>query len=216
VRQSDAHAWAEIWVEGRGWARVDPTAVVAPERVQRGYFGALSEVFSRSERALDDIDWLTRTQLAWDTLNTWWKDQVIEFDLNSQLSLLGRIGFEDPRVAQLGWLLAGGFAGWVLWIGLRFGRELPRRGVDPLGDAYRRLCRRLARAGLPRAPYEGPRDYAARVARERPDLEASVTPLLAAYARLRYGPQCTRQSVRLLASAIRRLELRAGPPLRHT
>ena len=36
VRQSDAHAWSEIWVAGRGWLRVDPTAAVAPDRIERG------------------------------------------------------------------------------------------------------------------------------------------------------------------------------------
>ena len=42
LRQSDAHAWTEVWIEGRGWLRMDPTSVIAPSRVERGLNDAVS------------------------------------------------------------------------------------------------------------------------------------------------------------------------------
>ena len=60
VRQSDAHAWSEVWLDGRGWVRVDPTAVVAPERLHRGIFDLLPGSVSTPERLIRGFPWLAR------------------------------------------------------------------------------------------------------------------------------------------------------------
>src|SRR5262249_26710050 len=80
VRQSDAHAWAEVWLEGRGWTRVDPTAVVAPERLQRGILDFLPNAVSAPARLVRRSTFLTALLQRWDALNTWWNDDVIKFD----------------------------------------------------------------------------------------------------------------------------------------
>jgi transglutaminase-like putative cysteine protease len=212
VRQSDAHAWAEVWLEERGWSRVDPTGVVAPERLDRGFFEALPGAVSTADRMLREIGWLADARLAWDTLNTWWKDEVVEFDLGSQLSLLSRLGFDSPRLSQLGALLAGAVLAWVGWILLRFGRMERRRDADPLARAWRRLGERLAAAGAAREPSEGPLDFAARLRATRPVLAGRVGPLLEQYARLRYGPGLgpAAAEVTAFARAARAVELREG------
>ncbi|MCU0758160.1 MAG: DUF3488 and transglutaminase-like domain-containing protein [Steroidobacteraceae bacterium] len=208
VRQSDAHAWAEVWLEERGWTRIDPTAVVAPERLDRGFFEALPGAVSTTDRMLREIGWLADARLAWDTLNTWWKDEVVEFDLGSQLSLLSRLGFDSPRLSQLGALLAGAVLAWLGWILLRFGRMERRRDADALARAWRRLGERLAAAGAGREAAEGPVDYAARLRATRPVLGERVGPLLEQYARLRYGPAPAAGEVAAFARAVRALALR--------
>jgi transglutaminase-like putative cysteine protease len=188
VRQSDAHAWSEIWVEGRGWTRYDPTEVVAPDRLQRAALDRIAVLPGGVDPLIAELDAWSRIALSWDALNTWWKIRVLDFNLGSQLELLGDLGFERPALRQLGWLLAAGLAVWLAVVGLRLGRApRPPRG-DRLARSYRALCRRLAAAGLPRAPHEGPLAYAERLARDRPDLAAAVTPLLRRYADARYGP----------------------------
>jgi protein-glutamine gamma-glutamyltransferase len=187
VRQSDAHAWAEVWLEGRGWTRVDPTAVVAPERLTRGILDFLPNAASVPERLMLEVRWLASIRQTWDAANAWWTNEVIGFDLNAQLNLLRRIGFEAPRPMQLVWVLAAAIAGWLALTTWHLGR-LPRAPrPDRLARAYRRLCAKLARAGVPRASHLGPLGYAEAIARRRPDLAAAARPLLAAYADLRYG-----------------------------
>ncbi len=208
VRQSDAHAWAEVWLDGGGWTRVDPTAVVAPDRLNRGFFESMPDAVSQADRMLREIGWLADARLAWDTANTWWKDQVIEFDLRSQLRLLSWAGFDSPRVAQLGALLAGAVLLWLAWIGVRLGRMPRPRDADELARAYRRLCGRLAAIGLPREASEGPMAFAERVATLRPVLGARLRPLLESYARLRYGAHPDSQELRDFARRARRLSLR--------
>jgi protein-glutamine gamma-glutamyltransferase len=210
VRQSDAHAWAEVWLDERGWTRVDPTAVVAPDRLNRGFFESMPGGVSQTDRMLREIGWLADARLAWDTVNTWWKDQVLEFDLGAQLGLLSRLGFDSPRIAQLAGLLAGVLAVWLAWIALRFGRMERQRDRDALARDYRRLCRRLAALGLPRETSEGPLAYAQRIATLRPPLGAELLPVLESYARLRYGPDPDPTEMRAFTARARRLSLRAS------
>jgi transglutaminase-like putative cysteine protease len=206
VRQSDAHAWTEIWVEGRGWTRYDPTSVVAPDRLQRAALDRIATLTGGIDPLLAELDAWSRIALSWDAVNTWWKIRVLEFDLGSQLELLGDLGFKRPGLQQLGWLLAGGLAVWLGLIALRFGRApRPPRG-DRLTRSYRRLCARIAAAGLPRAAHEGPLAYAARIGQQRPDLAPLLTPLLQRYAEARFGPD-GRGDDRDFDRAVRALQL---------
>ena len=186
IRRSDAHAWVEVWEDGRGWVRVDPTAVVAPERLRRGILGLLPGAGSVQERLFEQFSWLQQGHQAWDALNAWWSTQVLAYNYGSQLQLLNWLGFGDPGWQQLGWLLAASLAGWLVVIGWQFGRVRPSGGPDRLARAYLRLCARLARFGSVRQPHQGPLAYAATIdGASHPARQARD--LLSRYAHLRYG-----------------------------
>lgn len=188
VRQSDAHAWSEVWLDGSGWTRVDPTAMAAPERLRRGDFELLANTAGALNAALQQLSWPMRARLAWDAANTWWHDAVLKFDMSAQLRLLERLGVKSPDLRDLTLTLCGGFILWLLWILWRFQRERPLHQPDSLTIAYRRLCGQLQDIGLAREPHEGPETYAARLTHSRPDLGAQIIPLLQSYAALRYEP----------------------------
>jgi len=188
VRQSDAHSWAEVWLEGRGWTRVDPTAVVAPARLQRGILDILPNAVSAPARFVWSQPWLAALLQRWDALNTAWNDRVIKFNYDDQLRLLQRLGFESPGAEELGWAFGSGLVGWMLWIAWHVGRQTRRTPPDKLARAYTRLCKKLGRAGIARESHQGPLSFAKQVGELRPDLQANVHPLLLRYAQLRYGP----------------------------
>jgi protein-glutamine gamma-glutamyltransferase len=211
VHQSDAHAWAEVWLTGRGWTRVDPTAVVAPERLRRGLLDLLPQALSARERLLRESRWLEALLQRWDAANAWWGTHVVKFDLDSQLGFLARLGVRTPDARYLGW---GFMLVLSLWLALgawRLGDGVPRaRPPDALALAYARLCRKLARAVLPRQPQQGPLDFAAAVSARRPDLAGHVRPLLERYAQLRYGlpsPATRHRDVEQFARAVARLRV---------
>ncbi|MHB8814018.1 MAG: transglutaminase TgpA family protein [Steroidobacteraceae bacterium] len=188
VRQSDAHAWAEVWLEGRGWTRVDPTAVVEPERLYRGILDLLPNAVSASARLVHAWPWLGAALERWDALNGWWNRRVVGFNYRSQLDLLAALGFRSPELRDAGWAFAVTLLAWLAWVSWQLGMSVgsgPR--PDRLGRAYARLCRKLARRGLPRAPHQGPLAYAQIIVRYRPDLAPQVRPLLECYAELRFG-----------------------------
>ncbi len=211
VRQSDAHAWAEVWLADQGWTRVDPTAVVEPERLYRGILDLLPLGLSAPERLLRTWPLLNTALERWDALNGWWNDRVVGFNYRSQLTLLGELGFHSPELRDAAWVFAATLLVWLAWVAWQVGRSPAAPPPDRLGHAYARLCRKLARTGLPRAPHYGPLAYAQAVTRYRADLAPHVGPLLEQYANLRFGPSSDPAYARDLRSferAVSRLSIR--------
>lgn len=214
VRQSDAHAWSEVWLDGRGWVRIDPTAAVAPSRVERGIADALSAAdrlpgFDRRGAGL-----LGDLSLSWDVLNNTWNQWVLGYGPEVQGQFLARFGFQPGNWQQLVFaltvlmaLMLLGVAGFFLWQGRQF-------VSDDVQRAYMRFCRRLARRGLAREPWEGPHDFARRVIVARPDLARPVTRITALYIGLRYGGAASADYVHRLTRAVRAFRPRAQAPAR--
>jgi transglutaminase-like putative cysteine protease len=211
VRQSDAHSWAEVWLEGRGWTRVDPTGVVEPERLRRGILDLLPDAVSAPARFVWSNPWLSSMLQRWDAVNTWWNDRVVKFSYDDQLRLLQRLGFSSPGAQELGWAFGAGLVGWLLWIAWHVGRGGPRARPDKLARAYTALCKKLDRAGVTRESHQGPLAYAGEISKQRPDLE-QVHSLLQRYTQLRYGrPQQDAHGaqVREFEREVSRLRVRA-------
>lgn len=209
VRQADAHAWAEVWLEGRGWTRVDPTAVVAPERLNRGVFDLMPQAFGAGERFMHGAPWLQRLLQRWDAANSWWTENVVKFEYSSQLDLLARLGVKTPDARSLGWAFMAALLGWLAILGWHMGRTAGAPAGDALARAYVRLCRKLARAGAARLPHQGPLDFAHSISQGQPQLHHEVQGLLERYAQLRYGvPTATQaREVADFSRAVTRLSL---------
>lgn len=190
IRQSDAHAWSEVWLEGRGWERVDPTAAVAPERIERGIEAALAEGGeSLPGSYLQNSALLNPLRLAWDATNTFWNNQVVGFSEDEQRWLLDRFSFGDGGWQQLGVALALSLVAFFAAMSAYLGWRFRPRTKDPLAQIYDQLCRKLGKHGLARAPHEGPSDYVARVLRARPELAPQLVEARNLYVALRYGPR---------------------------
>ena len=181
VRQSDAHAWSEVWLPGSGWTRVDPTAAVRPDRISLGAGAA-----DAGSGAWYQADWLRGLRNRIDIVNRLWDQAVVGFTALRQRGLLSRFGVDGSDWRSLAGLLAGS-AGVLMAIGLALALYERPRG-DALAGGFARLQRRLERRGLPRRAGEGPRDYLLRAA-DRLDAAqaAQLRQLTATYLQLRYG-----------------------------
>lgn len=188
VRQSDAHAWSEVWLEGHGWQRIDPTAAIAPERIERGLDAAISAEEDVPGRMLRQSALFSKLRLAWDAANTFWNNQIVEFGETQQRWLLEKFNIEDPRWEYLGVALMVGLVGFFLILSGYLAWKFKPRSRDPVAHVYEQLCRKLAKLGVPRQPYEGPNDYVTRAAEARPELAAQLAEVRAVYVGLRYGP----------------------------
>jgi protein-glutamine gamma-glutamyltransferase len=186
VRNSDAHAWSEVWLENRGWIRIDPTGVVEPSRLDRGVIDLLPDSVSTPTRLLYQSAWASRIVLAWDSANHWWRQNVVEFDLQSQLRLLDRLGLGSAGWQALGLLLAIGFIAWMTFIALALRRMLLAKPVDRIGKLWLKFCDSCTSVTAPRAPAEPPLEFAQRVGGARPDLGPAALEIAHRYNSLRY------------------------------
>ncbi len=204
VRQSAAHAWAEYWQPGRGWTRADPTAAVAPERVERSTRlapppGAVAGALGAMSPAL-----LERLRGGWELVNNRWNQWVLNYSRGDQLDLLKDLGFAAPSWEDLALLLvialstlALAGALWAWW---------DRHRVDPWTRQMERLRARLRTIGVPAAPHEGPGELARRAEGLLGDAAHALAEVLRALERQRYGRHAARRPD---ASLTRRFELAA-------
>jgi protein-glutamine gamma-glutamyltransferase len=203
VRQSNAHAWDEIWIEGRGWLRVDPTSAIAPERVQVN----LGDTVSGDERLVGGwqvgSDWLADARLRLDALRQLWRERILLFDQASQTELLAWLHIPEPDGQKLVIVLTAALTLVLCWLTWQVRREVDPTRKEQLIRAYQRLCAKLAAAGVPRQAHEGAEDYAARVAQRRPDLGAAVTALCRQYSSLRYTADASPHTVGGFEAAVR-------------
>ncbi len=189
VRQRDAHAWTEVWIAGAGWVRVDPTAAVSPLRVQEGLDAAIPPTVGAAGLTITPAPAVTdafrRLRQAVDAVQTRWNAWVLGYGPERQRRVLSEMGLDASSygtlVLALTVTVALLLAALAAWLFARRGRR------DPVLGAWDAFCARLARAGLPREPHEGPRAFAARVAARRPDLAAAVSAVADAYVALRYA-----------------------------
>lgn len=192
LRQSDAHAWSEVWLNREGWVRVDPTAAVAPQRIETPIDAELSRQTGNVRFAvprLGPFRDLAR-QLRWslDSLAIRWHYWVVGYSRARQARLLGSAGLgllRGPAQAASAIILAMLVVG-VIGFALRRHPHARTRS-DPVRRTYGRFCTKMARAGLMRAPCEGPTDFARRAAIARPELATEIQEITALYVSLRYG-----------------------------
>jgi transglutaminase-like putative cysteine protease len=189
VRQSDAHAWSEIWLEDRGWVRVDPTAVVAPERIERGLVSAVGADEPAPGRLRQQSALWLEVTLRWDAVNDFWNERIVRFNAARQFDLLEHLGFDEPDWRTLGLGLAASLAAFFVALSayVAWGHREPAR--DWPARLHSEVARRLRRRGLVPGRAEGPIEFLDRAAASCPDLARDLLRIRDLYARLRYGPR---------------------------
>ncbi|MFI4891217.1 MAG: DUF3488 and DUF4129 domain-containing transglutaminase family protein [Steroidobacterales bacterium] len=209
IRQSDAHAWVEVWIDGSGWLRIDPTAAIASTRVERqkadDAAGALLGVRLRGQGS-----WLADLALRVDALRQIWRERILQFDQSAQQSLLQKLLIPAPDAGKLALLLAVCVSGVFLWLTWQVRRDISAPARDPAARAFDRVCGRLAKIGFRRLPYEGAEAYAERISRARPDLAERTRALMRQYTDVRYGADAgDRAALARLVRAMRAFRVRA-------
>jgi transglutaminase-like putative cysteine protease len=186
VHQFDAHAWAEVWFQDRGWVRVDPTSVVAPERTQRG----LESAVEGEETFLADVGlslmkfrstlWITELRLQVSALNHYWDAFVVGYTPDVQMSLLTRF-FGEVDKKTIGMILVGSFFGLLFITALFLLVKRSDRKLAPVEREYLRFCKMLHDENVSRLSGEGPMTFSQRASVARPDLAPAIKAVTRAY-----------------------------------
>jgi transglutaminase-like putative cysteine protease len=207
VRQYDAHAWAEVWIEGSGWVRIDPTAAVAPERVEM----SLADLFSNEDGFLANsplsllrfrnFGWVNWLILQRDYLDYAWATWVLGYD-RRQVEVLERL-LGQVTAFRLGllFLVAAVLSLMPYLVARLINRR--RNKPDPRDALIIQFCSKMARAGLPRRTGEGILDFAHRISTTRPQVETEVMHIASTYVEARYDDRAS-QRMDELRQAVRR------------
>jgi transglutaminase-like putative cysteine protease len=191
VRNSNAHAWAEVWLGGQGWVRVDPTAAVAPERIRQGLGLAPTPGFVAGTLGNVNPALAATLRAFWERVDNRWNQWVLNYSRRQQFDLLESLGVKTPRWEDLAYVLAGllsaaalGGAGWALW---------DRRRQDPWQRLQHAVRERLARVGVQVAAHDPPRTRAAHVRAALGPAGESLARTLERLDHLRYGASAVRR-----------------------
>jgi transglutaminase-like putative cysteine protease len=182
VRQSDAHAWSEVWFPGTGWSRVDPTAAVSPMRVAQGSLGALS-----APRHLLDFAWLRRVRNGVDIVQQRWNEKVIQFGADRQSRMLAPLGLNRMSPALLVTMLFAviGLLS-VILVPFVFRVKGPRN-QDALQVAWQTFLKRLKEAGYEATASNGAMEIAHSASRRLPADADDIQVIADLYNRARYS-----------------------------
>ncbi|HNP36745.1 MAG TPA: DUF3488 and transglutaminase-like domain-containing protein [Woeseiaceae bacterium] len=184
VRQSDAHAWSEVWFQGRGWIRVDPTAAVAPERIELGYTDSLLDGAATAWGGGTPSEFLHRIRLSLDAMNARWNDWVLGYGPDRQTSVMEMLGMVNPGWRKMMLTLVT----LVVTLTLIVSALLMWRYRPPRPDRARILYRRFTkRVGIEPALGETPRNYANRAQQVSALSATAIHATTDAYLAARYG-----------------------------
>lgn len=205
VRQSDAHAWTEVWLQDRGWLRIDPTAVIPAERIENA--SDRVRIFPELAGDVPVPGWATRfwrqMNFGWDNLNHYWNQWIVNYNQATQKDLLKFLGLGEMDWRGMVTLLMAGIGLLVAGFSLYLLRLQPAK-ADPVLAAYARFCRKLARRGIVRRAAEGADDFSQRAGEAMPSARQAIANISALYQHLRYAAQPPGHMLRQLQMQVRR------------
>ncbi|MCP4048401.1 MAG: DUF3488 domain-containing transglutaminase family protein [Gammaproteobacteria bacterium] len=207
VRQSDAHAWSEVWLEGPGWTRIDPTAAVAPSRVDQGAIDSLAQ-----RRHLLDYEWLRDVRNTLDLFQRTWNTWVVAFNSDSQSRLFSIFGWDDIDSFKLvivmiaSTLAIATIVLMLLPLLLKF-RSAQKR--DPLLRLWQKFVRKLARAGFVAQASMGPMELAKKAGDQLHHVKDDILGIAELYVLCRYSEGAGNQGK--LATLINGFQIRSVP-----
>ena len=185
VRQADAHAWAEAYINGQ-WTRYDPTAAVSIERVESGFNAALGNEIEGVQHWLSQLPIMKAATLKWDAMNYKWQNWVIDFDSRTQQSIWKSVGMQKPSGWHIALILVLVCAVWTLIIVLP-GSMLLRRKSDPCERQWSRLQRKFASQGISQGAHETTTGYIDRLTQRWPQHASLLQKILHAYQQGRFS-----------------------------
>ncbi len=185
VRQSDAHAWTEVWLEGVGWQRIDPTAAVAPERIDYGASGAALEGLGSAWGLSAPSELLHRLSLSIDALNAKWNEWILGYGPENQQNFMKWLGMDDPNWRKMMLTLIAVVVSLVMLISILLMLRYRPPAKDEASVVYQRFVRRT---GLEPIVGETAIEFARRAKQSGALPEDLVTSITEAYVEARYGP----------------------------
>lgn len=203
VRQSNAHAWTEIWQDGYGWLRIDPTFAIAPERIN---YGSLRQNANNPIMAgLGSLSVWGQITMRWEAIENAWNQWVLGYNVTSSLDMLARLGIKSPNWFTLIKIILAFFAilfsfifSWIFW---------KNKHLDSWNKTYIIIKKKLKQAGFNITDSMGPRKLAESLneaAKNIPQL-SKIQEALFQLEKIRYAPSSCSSSPEKVLKQLRKI-----------
>ena len=221
VHQYDAHAWTEVWLKGKGWLRIDPTAMVAPDRVEKNLETAVNKEGSFLEQkpfSMTKNKWLNNLRKRLDSTQYAWRRFVLGYDEDTQAQFLKRL-LGEKSVLNIALIVGGVFLAiillWVMFLGL--GRKHVSMALEH--QLYLSFCKLLEKQGVRREPFQTPEAFSLIASTKFPQIAYEINSFTKIYSILCYQtdqqtihPQHINQLKTLLKKIRKILRVRPSSP----
>ncbi|RJP77724.1 MAG: DUF3488 domain-containing protein [Desulfobacteraceae bacterium] len=212
IRQYHAHAWTEVWLDSRGWVRIDPTSLIAPDRIELGPAGGLPAEDLPDNLLGRDFSELTsfRNQFYffWEAVNNQWDIWFSGYSHLEQKSFFEQLGLNLQsswkRAAVLLLILTILAIAFLLFLMQKLHKTIV--GPDIVQEAYEKFCAGLRQIGIIRKPDQGPADFAAQIRSLKPDIAHQADEIITLYIRIRYMGKTTPEDEKRLQELVNRFD----------
>ncbi|MFK5950566.1 MAG: DUF3488 and transglutaminase-like domain-containing protein [Methylococcales bacterium] len=210
IRQANAHAWAEVWLKNKGWTRFDPTAAIAPERIEKNVNIDLqiatgiinfSAMYTDGSRTLS---WMKQSRQMWSNIDYSWQRWVINYSTENQTKFLSSLGINNLKsvvywlAGSIGFIIAI-LAGFIL-------RQQTSKQAEEV-RIYQLFCKKMTKVGFNKKTAETVQHFAQRIAQSRPDLAEKVNKITQTYSRLRYEKEPSSKEILQLTKQVKELKV---------
>ncbi len=213
IYQYDAHAWSEIWLEGVGWYRVDPTAAVDPERVSKGWSTALLEQQSElnsdfiSLYRIKQLAWLNALRLKLDAINYQWTRWVLGYSAKQQYDLLKRwfgqqMPWKTAAIIAIALMLAMALFTLFYWLGMA---KKHKHKISPAQTLYNQCLRTLEKKGIKKESHHTTQQFDLIINEQFPDLADDFTELTSVFEWLHYQQHSEKDKDALMAQLAKKV-----------
>ena len=206
IKQADAHAWAEVWLENRGWVRFDPTAAIAPERIEKNIDiarlvpGGLISYAVSSKGTQAAFNLLKQARQLWSNVDYNWQRWVINYNNTNQASFLSIFGIDNFKT-MVYWMM--GFVGIITAILSLFLFYQKPKVDDPVLIAYKRFLRQIAKSGITKNSGEGSRDFSERLKPRLPAQAAAIEQITTLFMEQMYGKKPSKEGLIQLKNLVK-------------
>ena len=215
VRQSDAHAWSEIWLEQQGWLRVDPTSIIPPGRIESTADLIRRQSQADRETQLIELNWMGQSfrqaRYAWDVVNNRWNQWIIGFNEKRQLALLSSFGLPNISWRGMTFLLFTLMTIILVVISFYLFRSSKQQS-DRISKIYQQFQNKMAMVGFSKQAHESARHFAERITTSRDDLLREVNSITGLYNKLRYSAHPPNYLFEKLETAVKRFQPKQKRP----
>jgi protein-glutamine gamma-glutamyltransferase len=210
IRQADAHAWSEVYLEDKGWIRIDPTSVIPPHRIEADEdIVRIKPESSQAITIVKEDSWINKSfkgvRNALDSINNSWNQWVVGYNNKKQAALFKAFGV--PKITWKGLSTILFIVMSVLLAIFSFYIFKNRVKLDQVNKIYYRFCKKLSKAGFIKQENETASNFAKRLAKELPEKKLAIMKITSAYNSLHYGKYTSRTLVQAFAENVNDFEI---------